>query len=98
MTAWLVSLETMHTDDAMRGELTAALAAVGGELSGPDSGRTTARVLVPGSSPAEALATAMDVWRAATETAGRPGWPVFAADIVERVDPVPAGRRGRRSA
>jgi len=87
MGAWLVSLETMHTDDAMRVELSAALASVGGEvLSDVRGGRCTARLLVPGATPSDALSVAMDVWRTAVADNGRPGWPVFAADVVERVD------------
>ena len=85
--AWLVSLETMHTDDAMRAELSTALAAVGGEITGArDTGRCVARLLVPGGNANDALSIAMDVWNTAVAGSGRPGWPVFAADVVERVD------------
>jgi len=85
--AWLVSLETMHTDDAMRVELSAALVAVGGEITGAaGSGRCVARLLVPGASPHDALQMAMEIWRTAVADNGRPGWPVFAAEVIERVD------------
>ena len=85
--AWLVSLETLHTDDAMRVELSTALSAVGGEITGAaNSGRCVARLLVPGATPTDALQMAMEVWRTAVADNGRPGWPVFAADVVERVD------------
>ena len=100
--AWLVSLETMYTDEAARAELVAALSPVGGELvGGANGGRCTARLIVPGHSPADALGIAMDVWRSAVDAAGRPGWPVFAADVVERVDaPVKATKKkaARKSA
>ncbi|HVE99481.1 MAG TPA: hypothetical protein VNA12_09915 [Mycobacteriales bacterium] len=87
MGAWLVSLETMHTDDATRVDLSSALAPVGGEIFGEESGgRCTVRLLVPGGTANDALSVAMDVWRSAVDGAGRPGWPVFAADVVERVD------------
>lgn len=97
--AWLVSLETMHTDDAMRIELAAALMSVGGEISDADrSGRCVARLLVPGATPNDALQMAMEIWRTAVADNGRPGWPVFAADVVERVDAPPKSAAKRKPA
>ncbi|HVF20753.1 MAG TPA: hypothetical protein VNA14_10970 [Mycobacteriales bacterium] len=96
MGAWLVSLETLHTDDAMRVELSAALAAVGGEITGAaNTGRCVARLLVPGATPTDALQMAMEVWRTAVADNGRPGWPVFAAEVVERVDAPKAAAKKR---
>ncbi len=87
MGAWLVSLETLHTDDAMRADLSTALASVGGEItSAPGTGRCVVRLMVPGAGPADALQVAMEVWRASVADIGRPGWPVFAADVIDRVD------------
>jgi len=97
--AWLVSLETMHTDDEMRVELAAALASVGGEITGAaNSGRCVARLMVPGATPTDALQMAMEVWRAAVADNGQPGWPVFAADVVERVDGAPTAAAKKRPA
>ncbi|HVE62790.1 MAG TPA: hypothetical protein VNB94_03160 [Mycobacteriales bacterium] len=98
MGAWLVSLETMYTDDAMCIALSAALASIGGEIVGaPDSGRCLARLLVPGATSTDALQMAMEIWRTAVADSGRPGWPVFAADVVERVDPVPTAASRRKT-